>query len=180
MARDQQVLNFIDKFNCALTSQIQRLKFYPSKTVTNRRLAELTRLKLLKRERANINMQYVYYARKNNQFAHSLIVTELYCRMIEEGFEIDEYIPEYVIGNVRADAYIKVGYGEYTHYFFLEVHRSNNPFNWQKYLGIVNQYKVFPKIIIASDKKIEIPQSNLKFIQIRTKCEDIMSIIKRA
>lgn len=176
MERDQRVLDFIDKFNCASTKQIQRLKFYPSVTVTNRRLTELTNLKMLKRERANINYQYVYYARKNNQFAHSLIVTEFYCRLLEEGFEIDEFQPEYVIGNIRADAFVKAGYGDYTHYYFVEVHRSNNPFDWQKYLTIVNQFRVFPKIIVITDKKVEIPDNSLKFIQLKTDCKDIKII----
>lgn len=111
--------------------------------------------------------------RKNNQFIHSLLVTEFYVRLIEEGFEIDEFTPEYVIGNVRADAFVKAGYGDFTHYFFVEVHISNNPFNWEKYLGIVDKFKVFPKIVIVSDKKIDIPKTNLKFIQLKTDLKEV-------
>lgn len=173
--RNQRVLDFIDKFNCATSSQILRL-FYPSQTIANRNLTKMFKSKEIKRERNNINLQYMYYARKNNQFTHSLILTEFYCRLIEEGFEIDEFLPEYAIGNVRADAYIKCGYGDYTHYFFVEVHRSNNPFDWQKYLGIVNQYRVFPKIVVITDKQLNIPPTNLKFIQIKTDCKDINAI----
>jgi DNA-binding Lrp family transcriptional regulator len=173
--RDQEVLDFIDKFNVAYSSQIQRL-FYPSQCVANRRLKEMVELKQVKRERANINYQYVYYAKKNNLFAHNLIVTEFYCRLIEEGFEIDEFLPAHMIHGIIPDAYVKAGYGDYTHHFFVEVHRSNNPFDWQKYLGIVNQFKVFPKIIVITDKKFAIPQNNLKFIFLKTDCKDIDAI----
>jgi hypothetical protein len=175
MPRDQQVIDFVDKFNVASASQLKRL-FYPSTTIANRHLTALCNAKYLKRERGNINLQYTYYMRKNNQFLHTLCVTEFYCRLIEEGFEIDEFTPEYIIGNVRADAYVKAGYGEYTHHFFIEVHRNNNPFDWQKYLGIVNKFKVFPKIIVITDKKITIPNNNLKFIQIKENCKDIQQI----
>jgi hypothetical protein len=39
---------------------------------------------------------------------------------------------------------------------------------------------VFPKIIIISDKKVDLKPTNLKFIQIATGCKDILKIFRGA
>jgi len=182
---EQKVLDFLETFNCATTSQITKL-FYNTKYPYNksrRRLKILYDDKHVKRVRNSINMEYVYYLRKNNQFNHSLILTEFYVRL-QELTEIDKFEVEQPYGNIRPDAMAICGYRGFTHYFFVEVHISNNKFNQDKYISYYGSlewkkyFDVFPKVIIVSDKKVDLRSTNLKFIQIQTNCEDIKNIFR--
>lgn len=182
---DQQVLDFLEVFNCATTSQLTKL-FYNTKYPYNksrRRLKILYDDKHIKRERNSINMEYVYYLKKNNQFTHSLILTEFYVRLHELA-EIDKFEVEQPYGHIRPDGMCICGYRGFTHYFFVEIHRSNNKFNQDKYISYYGSlewkkyFDVFPKIIIISDKKISLQPTNLKFIQIPTNCDNIKNIFK--
>ena len=181
---EQRLLDFLDTFNCATTSQITKLFYMTTKYPYNksrRRLKTLHDDKHVKRDRNDINMEYVYYLRKNNQFKHSLILTEFYVKLHELA-EIDKFEVEQPYGNIRPDGMAIVGYKGFTHYFFIEVHISNNKFNQDKYISYYGSrewkqyFDVFPKIIIISDKQVKINPTNLKFIQIQTNCEDIFKI----
>ena len=183
MPTEQKVLDFLDTFNCATTSQLTKL-FYDTKYPYNksrRRLKILYDNKHIERERNSVSMEYVYYLRKNNQFRHSLILTEFYIKLHEIA-EIDKFEVEQPYGNIRPDGMCICGYKIFTHYFFIEVHISNNKFNQDKYISYYGSrewkqyFDVFPKIIIISDKQVKINPTNLKFIQISQSCEDINKI----
>lgn len=184
MPRDQQVLDMLSLLNCATLSQIYRM-FYADHsqglTICRRRMKKLYDNKLVKRERNHANTEYVYYLQKNNQFTHSLALTEFYVQLRQLA-EIDKFEAEQPYGNIRPDAMAIVGYNGYTHYFFIEVHISNNKFNQDKYLSYYASrewkqcFDVFPKVLILSDKKVDIMPSPLKFIQINQNCEDINKI----
>jgi len=177
---DQRVLDFLDVFNCATTSQITKLFYSNVKCPGNR---ARRRLKILyddnhiKRERNSVSMEYVYYLRKNNQFTHSLTLTEFYVNL--QGIaEIDKFEVEQPYGHIRPDGMCICGYRGFTHYFFIEVHISKNKFNQDKYIAYYGSrewkqyFDVFPKVIILSDKKVDLKPA-LKFIQIKQNCEDI-------
>jgi hypothetical protein len=183
MPTEQRVLEFLEVFKCATTSQLTKL-FYNTKYPLNksrRRLKILYDDKHVKRERNSINMEYVYYLRKNNQFTHSLILTEFYVRLHELA-EIDKFEVEQPYGHIRPDGMCICGYKGFTHYFFIEVHISNNKFNQDKYIAYYGSrewkqyFNIFPKVLIISDKRVEIKTSPLKFIQIKQNCEDINKI----
>jgi hypothetical protein len=184
MPTEQRVLDFLDTFNCATTSQLTKL-FYNDVAIpqnkARRRLKILYDDKHVKRERNSINMEYVYYLRKNNQFTHSLILTEFYVRLHELA-EIDKFEVEQPYGHIRPDGMCICGYKGFTHYFFIEVHISNNKFNQDKYIAYYGSrewkqyFDLFPKIIIISDKKINLQPTNLKFIQIQQNCDNIKNI----
>jgi DNA-binding Lrp family transcriptional regulator len=186
MERDQKVLDMIELLNVAKVSQIYRM-FYKGlnqgETICRRRMKKLYDDKLIKRERNHLNTEYVYYMNKNNQFNHSLILTEFYVRLHELA-DIDKFEVEQPYGNIRPDGMCICGYRGFTHYFFIEVHISNNKFNQDKYISYYGSrewkqyFDVFPKIIIISDKKVEIKPTNLKFIQIQQSCEDIINIFR--
>jgi hypothetical protein len=184
--RDQKVLDMIDLLKVAKLSQIYRM-FYKNhkqgELICRRRMFTLyDKDKVVKREHAHLNTEYVYYLTKNNQFNHSLILTEFYVQLHELGAEIDKFEVEQPYGNIRPDGMAIVGYKGFTHYFFIEVHISNNKFNQEKYISYYGSlewkkyFNVFPKVAILSDKNIDLKPTNLKFIQIQTSCEDILKI----
>jgi hypothetical protein len=183
---EQKVLDFLEMFNCATTTQLTKL-FYMTTVFpynkSRRRLKILYDDKYVKRVRNSINMEYVYYLKKNNQFNHSLILTEFYVQL-HELVEIDKFEVEQPYGNIRPDGMAICGYKGFTHYFFIEVHISNNRFNQDKYINYYGSrewkqyFDVFPKIIIISDKKVDLKPTNLKFIQIKQNCEDILNIFR--
>jgi hypothetical protein len=186
--RDQQVLDMLDLLNCASLTQIYRM-FYKDQNqglnICRRRMFKLyDKHKAVKREHPHLNAEYIYYMHKNNQFNHSLILTEFYVKLHELGIEIDKFEKEQPYGNIRPDGMCICGYKGFTHYFFIEVHISNNKFNQDKYISYYGSlewkkyFDVFPKVIILSDKKIDLKPTNLKFIQIPTNCNDILKIFK--
>jgi hypothetical protein len=186
METEQKVLDFLEVFKCATTSQLTKLFYMTTKYPYNksrRRLKILYDDKHIKRERNSINMEYVYFPKKNNQFNHSLILTEFYVQL-QELAEIDKFEVEQPYGKIRPDGMCICGYKGFTHYFFIEVHISNNKFNQDKYISYYGSrewkqyFDVFPKVIIISDKKVELQQSPLKFIQIKQNCEDIKNIFR--
>jgi hypothetical protein len=171
----------LEILNCATTSQIYRLFYTPhkqGKLICRKDMTKLYKSKLVKRERSHLNTEYVYYMNKNNQFNHSLILTEFYVRLHELA-EIDKFEVEQPYGNIRPDGMCICGYRGFTHYFFIEVHISNNKFNQDKYISYYGSlewkkyFDVFPKVIVISDKKIDLKPTNLKFIQIPTNCENM-------
>lgn len=183
---DQKVLDFLEVFNCATTSQLTKLFYNTVKYPYNKsrqRLKILHDDKYVKRDRNDINMEYVYYLRKNNQFRHSLILTEFYIQL-QELAEIDSFEIEQPYGNIRPDGMCICGYRGFTHYFFIEAHISNNKFNQDKYISYYGSlewekyFDVFPKVVIISDKKVDLKPTNLKFTQIQTSCEDILNIFR--
>jgi hypothetical protein len=180
--RDQKVLDMLELLNVAKISQIYRM-FYKDhmqgKLICRRRMYTLsTKDKVVKREHDHLNTEYVYYMNKNNQFNHSLILTEFYVRLHELA-EIDKFEVEQPYGNIRPDGMCICGYKGFTHYFFIEVHISNNKFNQDKYISYYGSlewkkyFDVFPKVVVISDKNIELKPTNLKFIQIPTNCENM-------
>lgn len=177
--RVMKILEFIDKFKVCDVTHIARLYYRNNKYSVQDAQLKLTKLvkeKTLKRIRSDINSRYIYYCGKEPaQIQHKLLITELYVRLVQEWGENNiEIITEYTqIKGMRPDAFIKAIYNRRMYYYFVEVHISNNHFNFEKYenLYISGMYTtifpvgVFPNIIIISDRKIEPPiKSSLNYI----------------
>jgi len=176
--RVMRILELIDKFKVCDVTQIARLYYRNNKYSIQDAQLKLSRLvkeKTLKRIRNDINSRYIYYRGKDPaQVHHKLLITEIYVRMaLEFGESNIEIITEYTqIKGIRPDAFIKVINNKRIYYFFVEVHVSNNPFDFQKYENtfISEAYTnvfpagVFPSIIIISDKKVEPVKSSLRYI----------------
>ena len=80
--RDQDILNFLEDFHAATTSQLQRLFFNgTSYRYSCKRLQYLYEQGFLKRMRSTISNEYAYYLKKPSMFQqihHDLLRTELY------------------------------------------------------------------------------------------------------
>lgn len=186
-ARDKKILEFIEKFKVATTSQIEKeffIKHKQSARLARRRLKKLYDAKLIKRERSHINYEYVYYFEKPKQIRHQVLVVGFYQAVKKHG-KIIEFTPEKGMGGIRPDAVCKIAKNNHLHLFCIEVELSNNGFNQDKYeqFYISREYKkwfpVFPKVIIVSDKKINVTPSKIKYIQISTDMEGIESIFNK-
>lgn len=178
--RVQRILDLIDKFKVCDVTQIARLYYKNNKYSIQDAQLKLSRLvkeKTLKRIRNDINSRYIYYSGKDPaQIQHKLLITEIYVRLAQEIGESNlEIILEYTqVKGIRPDAFIKVVHNRRIYYFFVEVHISNNPFDFQKYENtfISKTYTnvfpegVFPSIIIISDKKVDHIKSPLRYIVI--------------
>lgn len=182
---DKRILNFIDEFRAASTKHIQRV-FYKSQSqaqfLTERKMRKLYKKKLIKRYRYSLNEPYIYYFKKSGQITHHLIVTELYCKLMEHEGELIGFEIEKEIEDIRPDAVCQYKYRSDKYTFCFEIHRSNNKFDQAKYerlykTGVWKRYfSVFPIIVIVSDRKIRLDESKLIYIQVDTELQNIDKI----
>jgi hypothetical protein len=183
--RDNEILNFINITGAATTSQISRA-FMGDKSrgeiITRRRMKRLHDLKMIKRERSFINTEYVYF-KKNTLLDHKLTLTEFHIRLRELQGEELRFNAEVQLGDVRPDAVCDYLYKGNVYQFFIEVHLATMPFNQQKYEDFYASakykqwYKIFPRVIIISDREIHLQESKIRYIQIPLCCENIKKIL---
>lgn len=178
-SRDKSVLDFIEQMGAATTSQITRVFFKGLKQgqrIAQRRLALMHKEKLLKRTRTNINIEYCYFT-VCNQLQHRVLITEFYVRLIELGGTIREFQIQKKIEHVIPDAYIEYDYRGYRHFMFLEVERSNNQFNQEKYekLLIKKFMPIFPKVVIITSKNLNLKDSKINYIALNLDMKNIIS-----
>lgn len=183
--RDKKILQFIEQMKACDSTHISRIFFKDISTGPTKSRARLTKLTdngAIKRSRTYINERYIYYIKKPQQIRHKLILTEAYTRL-SELCEIVEFIPEFKIGDIRADAFVILKVNGATKTYFFEVEISHNPFNWKKYKdlyesGLVQkQLGVFPTIVGITDKRIT-PEGDFKSIIIRTDLNNISEVLK--
>lgn len=183
--RDYRVIRFIENFNCATTSQIHRL-FFGDVTLRacQDRLALLAGWNHLTRERESAYTDYLYYIGKRPaQIAHDLARVDAYISL-DAHFQIAEFVPEYQIDDVRADAYFTVYQNGFNVPFFLEVQISPN-FRQEKYEKLymsgawVDKWPEFPSVLVLSDNKIRLHSENVRFIQLPLKGGDFNALLLR-
>ncbi len=97
---------------------------------------------------------------------------------MEFGGAIREFDVQKKIENVIPDAYIEYDYNGYRHFIFLEVERSNNRFNQEKYEELLakNIMTIFPKVAIISDRKIKLYTSKINYYILNSKMKNLYSI----
>ena len=163
--RDQDILNFIEDFHAATTSQLYRLFFQgTSYRYSCKRLQYLYEQGFLKRMRSTISNEYAYYLKKPSmlpQIHHDLIRAELYVN-IKERYKLLEWNNEMSVANIRPDA---LAYIEYGLPLMIEVHLSNR-FNFDKYnQDFIPLFGIQPRIIVVTDKKINPPDSRYRIVK---------------
>lgn len=177
--RDIRAIEFIEKFKVATTDTIAEL-FYPNTKIAQRRLKIITDNKLLKREREHFTAQYYYYIRKSNQLKHSLLLTDFY-RELNKIATIEHFDSEFIVGDLRSDGLVVYKINGTAYVAFVEVQISNTSIDIAKYEKLhksakyKNFFPVFPLIIAITNKNI--PDTNLKVIQINEDIENIRGII---
>lgn len=190
LSREKRLLNFIDIFGAATTSQIQKLFYSEKSTDKCARIKAQTRLKMLfdnkyiKRIRSDINSEYIYYQKKTQFLNHQILLVDVYLYLLHIEGDILEFTPEIVFADIRPDA--KVVFDDYTfeHTFLVEVHRGFNPFDQQKYEDFYyskvwkEYFEVFPKILVVSDRKIQLKPSKIPFVIVPYSLEGIENILK--
>lgn len=167
----------------ATTGQITRMFFRELRQgsrIAQRRLALLHKEKLLKRTKANINAEYCYY-NKGSQQQHQILITEFYVRLFELGGTIQEFAIQKKIENVIPDAYVEYDYRGYRHFMFVEAERSNNRFNQKKYEELLAKMvmPIFPKVIILSDRKINISETKIKHYMLNSNMDGFINIFSQ-
>lgn len=186
--RDQRIVDFLDTMKVAKSSQIQRIFFRGSsqaKILCNRRMLRMYKGKVVKRDRAFINTEFIYYRKKIAQVDHSLYVTEFYAQLTGLNGEVIVYEVEKDFDIMRPDAAIDYLYKGKVYQLFLEVHLSTLPFNQQKYEDFYstgrwrNNYDVFPRIIVVTDRNLQFKESKLKFIKLPLSMKGIENIFGR-
>jgi hypothetical protein len=157
-------------------AQLRRL-FFPEvhDCICRRRLARIAeQAEEINRTMAPWSRWYVYYAGKVRQLEHKRLVTEFYCRLHEGGGEVLEFIPEYSVGGLRADAYAEYAVGDRVYHFALEVQISSAFFDAQKYLDLYHApswpWPTFPRVLVVSDRKQRFPEGP-RFFQVGTDYE---------
>ena len=178
--RDQQIIDLIELTGAVKTSHIQRLFMKDKsqgKVIAERRLKSLYSLGMVHRTRAFINTEYIYY-KKKTLLEHKLALTELYIALLDLPGEILKFEVEKQMGDIRPDAVC-----DYLHRN-IEIHLAKSPFNQQKYEDFYSSgkyqeiYKVFPRVVIVSDRQVDIKVSKIRYIQIPLNCSGIYRILK--
>ncbi len=178
--RDNKVLDFISDYKVATTKTITEL-FYPSERVAQRRLKLLADNNLLKRDRDNYTSQFYYYNKKPRQLRHSLLVTDFY-REFTKIAKIEMFKTEFIIEDVRADAFIAYEIAGKKDIAFLEVQIANSQLDLEKYAkldksGKLRKYRFprFPLIISVTNKNI--PKSYLRVVQVREDMSNLKEVM---
>jgi hypothetical protein len=181
--RDHEIIRFIEDFNLANTSNIKDM-FFPKAQLQScqKRLAKLYKQGHIKRDRGNINADYMYYLGKRpQQIEHSAMRLDFFMKAYRT-FDIYEFQTEYIIDNIKSDAYFELEYKGKDYGLFLEVQLSNG-FDQDKYEKLYfsgkwrEHWDTFPCIIVLTNRNIKIKQSSLKFIIMDTDNMD-MNLIK--
>jgi hypothetical protein len=186
--RDKRIVDWLEEMKVAKSGQIERVFFRgnsQSKILCNRRLLRLYKGKVIKRDRAFINTEFIYYTKKIQQVDHSLYVTEFYTQLVGLGGEVLAFETEKSLDSLRPDAlcdYLHTNGKVYQ--MFVEVHLSTLPFDQGKYENYYQsgkwrqQFDTFPRIILATDRNIQLKESKLRYFKIPLSFKGIETIFR--
>jgi hypothetical protein len=99
-----------------------------------------------------------------------LMRVEFYIEL-QKIFTLCEFIPEYTLGDIKADAYFEIWQNGFAIPYFLEVQISPR-FNQDKYEKMydsgawLDKWEEFPAVVVVSDNRISYRPSSVKFVQI--------------
>lgn len=151
--RDFEVIELVKSLKVARTSTIATM--FPSLSACQKRLKVIAETNSLKRMKDLESGEYIYFQRKPKFLKHSLILSDFY-REMSNVAKIEKFIPEYVVDDLRADAFMGYMFGGKRYAAFVEVEISNKGFDILKYEKCYRsgKYSVFPKIVAITDKPI--------------------------
>lgn len=185
-SRDEKILELIEKVGAVKASHVQKIFMKENKqgrNISERRLKRLCELNMVHRTRAFINTEYIYYQKKT-LLEHKLVLSEFYTNLFELPGRILKFEVEHQLDDVRPDAICDYLYLSNVYQFLVEIHLATVPFDQSKYESFYSSgkyhqwYKVFPRIIIVSDRDIKLQPSRLRYIKIPTNCKEIDRILK--
>jgi len=167
--RDRRIMRFIEDFGAANTRQLHTLFFHGvSLRSCQRALARLAAAHALQRCRSYVCEDYLYYVGKAPvQAAHALLRVDAYIGL-KAAYRLVDFVPEFTLGRLRADAYFEVwDAGKVTPYF-LEVQRSKG-FDQSKYDALYASYEwrerwpEFPQVVVLAGRPVRLRHSNVRF-----------------
>lgn len=174
--KDEQIIAFIEKFGAVDSSHIARI-FYAGHSqaetlarVHLNKIAQAPETSIQKSKEKNVfSGRYDYYT-KGGQINHKKKVVDFYVALLEGPGEILEFIPEYIVGNVRADAFIAYAVNGVVKLYFLEVQLSNTKPDLEKYerLKLNGDWELeqFPLVVIVSRLNYHLKSDIVDFVQL--------------
>lgn len=171
--RDFEVIELVKSLKVARTSTIATM--FPSLSACQKRLKVIAETNGLKRMKDLESGEYIYFQRKPKFLKHSLILSDFF-REMSNTVQVEKFIPEYVVDDLRADAFIGYMTGGKRYVAFVEVEISNKGFDILKYEKCYRsgRFSVFPKIIAITDKPVR--DTFLNLVKIDTKLEKIKKL----
>lgn len=130
-SRDLAVVEMLDYYKIASTSTLTQI-IYGSRRVCQRRMKALVDEGKVKRYRACLNSEYLYYTKMPKQFKHATLVTE-FMRHFDCTHKIDKFLIEPDFITMRPDAFFSYKENGKTYIGFLEVEISHKGFDFAKY-----------------------------------------------
>lgn len=200
---DIDIANWIRKIKAVKTEHIMKYwyRHYKSdnsrKVQVSKRINSVMNYGKLKRDRDHINMQYIYYTCQKRHIEHQLILANFIVKLSQvKGRMLEDrhWQMDYCIGDIIADiGLVYQGSDGMWHMMFVECHHKSNAFDYMKYEKLYTNGKYekfykdffgkipkgelpFPKVVIISDRKIEIGNSDIKYIQIDSECRGIRKV----
>ncbi len=195
--RDNAILDFLDEFGCATSSQIQRIFNMSAKTQC-RRMDILVKNGLVKRKKYNpVNNIYsnresllknenLYYMKKfTSKIQHDLLVNEFYIKLNNLsrgiGFSVDEFVPSYKISipdhKVISDAMFKVTLADGTKKEFLLEVENNKSFSYKKYYKLEVNEVYIPTVIVVTDRKVVNYCRSFELIKMKLNLSNVSKLI---
>lgn len=163
--RDREILRFVEEYGSITIDQCRKIFFKGNKYdyyQSRMRLKLLSDNNILKRYRADMRSEVVYYLEKRLSI-HDLKVLDVYAELIQLDADIQYFKREYIIDafkkQYRADALVEFVYNgywypliieiDYTHYTsekkILDIYNSN--YFQKKYKEL--DENIFPKILLV-------------------------------
>jgi hypothetical protein len=183
-SRDQNALNFLSDFRIATLSQIHRIFFNDvSERYSSKRIKYLYDNGYVKRTISTINSGYAYYiSKKPVQIHHDLLRAELFAQL-QQRYKVLEWNNEMPVLDIRPDAFAYIEDNGIPFPVFIEIHLSNK-FNFDKYKSLLQSadlkalYGIMPRVIICTDRQVDIPPMAIKFKVVAPDMKTIDTIFK--
>lgn len=175
--RDNEIIDFLTKYKCATTSTISDIFFNGSKRPCTRRLKHLREHHFINSSQEYVALEQVHYiGTKPTQLKHTCLVASIVSKLYSPEIEIIRAIPEYKIGNVRADLLLVLKVNGNNRIYMVEACNTKN-FDLGKYHKLYTQgawkgvLPIFPTILVVSDKEIK-TSNTMNIIQFNTRLDN--------
>ena len=170
-SRDNDILNLLDEFEVCPTTTLRHL-FFPSLSACQKRMKTLYENKRVKRLRLTLNHDYLYYLNLPKQYMHRYLIMEFYGRLLKET-EVIHYNVQKKLGKIIPDSYFLCKLNGKEYLGFLELERSNNGVDYEKYEEFYRTkayrewFPTMPTVYIMG-RKFKVPKNtNVKYVVLK-------------
>jgi DNA-binding Lrp family transcriptional regulator len=178
-SRDFDIMDFLTDYKIATTSTLAT-KFFSSETRCRKRMKQLYDNKRVKRARLSLNHDYMYYVTKpSSQYMHYLLITEFYGELMKK-CNVLKFTKPKQLGNIIPDSTFLYEIDNKQYLGILEVEKSNNGFNYEKYekfykAGVYKEYFPYMPSVYVVCRFAKLPQNtSVKYIKIKTDMSDLV------